>query len=232
MTTGQRILIIEDNNATRKLLEAALHPRGYVLQSVASGEEGLRALFALRPQLVLLDVSLPGIDGFETCRRILQVIEIPIIFLTAMDTEEDMMRGLEAGAVDFIVKPFGIKVLIAKISAILRLSAQVPTNAPAAIYDDGYLMIDLNSRKVTVQGKRVHLTATEYNLLAYMSGHAGQVMTFRQILEHVWGWEYQESTNYVYTYIRHLRRKLEAEPMAPRYLIAEHGVGYRFKRNA
>ena len=142
------------------------------------------------------------------------------------------MRGLDAGAVDYVVKPFSVKVLMARIRVAMRQSKPAIPAQQIVSYSDGYLTINLGERRIWINGQTVKLTATEYNLLAYLVENAGRVCTFRQILENVWGWEYQDSTDYVYTYIRHLRRKLEPDPARPRYFVVEHGVGYRFEKQA
>lgn len=233
--TGQSILIIDDSRVTQRLLQEVLKPQGFILYSATSGEEGLRCFFETRPDLVLLDIVLPGLDGFETCRRLLTLADVPIIFLSTMADEDAIVRGLEAGAVDYVEKPFSPKVLLARVRGALRWYAfprAIPDPveaAPSTAYDDGYLTINIAHRRVTVGGKIARLTATEFNLLTHIFENAGQVCTFVQILEHVWGWDEGDKAN-VYTYIRRLRSKLETAPNSPRYITVAHGVGYSFEK--
>jgi DNA-binding response OmpR family regulator len=171
---------------------------------------------------------MPGLDGLEVCTRILSRANVPIIFLTALTQEIEVVEGLEHGAVDYVTKPFSPKVLVARVRAALRQAELLsgPETPPA--YRDGYLAVDLRAREVRVRGERVKLTLTEYRLLTYLFQNAGQVLTFDEILENVWGPAYQESANYVHIYVHHLRQKLERDPTQPAYLLSEHGVGYRF----
>jgi len=239
--TGQTLLIIDDSRVTQRLLLEILKAQGFVVHCANSGEEGLRSFFETRPDLVLLDIVLPGLDGFEICRRLLALADVPIIFLSTMADEDAIVRGLEAGAVDYVEKPFSPRVLVARVRGALRsyaISRTVPPSAQAisvqpvsaAVYDDGYLTVNLDHRRVTVAGKIVRMTATEFNLLAYIVENSGQVCTFAQILAHVWGWEEGDKAS-VYTYIRRIRKKLEAEPTAPRYISVMHGVGYCFEKH-
>lgn len=238
-TAGQSILIIEDSLLTQRLLAAILRPQGYELHFASSGEEGVRRFAETQPDLVLLDVILPGIDGFEVCRRLLAHSNVLIIFLSTMADEDAIVRALEAGAFDYVEKPFSAKVLLARVRTALRQRVMVrpivslpnaaPRPTPPSDYDDGYLSINLEQRRVSVGGKAVKLTATEFNLLAYLFMNAGQTLTIEQILQHVWGWE-DGDTSSVYTYVRRLRSKLEPDAESPRYITVMHGVGYCFEK--
>lgn len=228
--TGNSILVIDDSDLTQRLLGEILRPKGFQVHAALSGEEGLRRFFETRPDLVLLDVVLPGLDGFETCQRLLELTDVPVLFLTSIGDEDSIVRGLELGAVDYIVKPFTAKILLARISVALRYYVRTPDEPPAIAYDDGYLRIDVQERRIAVDGKPVKLTSTEFALLTYLFENAGSVLTFAQILDHVWGWDPADRTN-VYTYIRRLRHKLEPDADSPRYITVEHGTGYRFEKH-
>jgi two-component system alkaline phosphatase synthesis response regulator PhoP len=172
---------------------------------------------------------MPVLDGWEACRLIRRLSDVPIIFVTALTQEDAIVRGLDCGAVDYIPKPFSPKVLLARARAALRAADAGSKKRRVALYKDGYLDIDLEARRVLVGGEPVQLTATEYRLLSHLLENAGRVLTYDQILEHVWGWECQDSVGYVHVYVWHLRQKLEQDPRNPNYLLTERGVGYRFE---
>jgi DNA-binding response OmpR family regulator len=228
---NKKVLVVDDDPALLPLIEYTFAREGYEVFTASDGQEALKSFFDHKPDLVVLDIMMPRMDGWETCRRIREVSEVPIVMLTARGQDEDIVRGLEYGADDYLTKPFSIKVLLAHARAVLRRAA-----LPAVEYDepttyaDDYLTIDLKDRRITVGGEPVKLTPTEYRLLAYLVQNAGQVLTFRQILQNVWGWEYQDDLDYVRVYIWHLRQKLEHEPKTPRYIRTEIGVGYRFEK--
>ena len=226
---GKKLLAIDDDPNVLRLVEHTFSKTGALICTAGDGEEGLRQLNACQPDLIILDVMMPRMDGWQVCARIRQLSEVPIIFLTAMGEEDKIIRGLDCGAADYMTKPFSPKVLVARAQAVLRRGEPASGPQKRLAYSDDYLTVDLETRQVLARGKPVKLTATEYKLLAYMVQNAGQELTFRQILENVWGWEYQDSVNYVHVYMWHLRQKLEAAPKQPRYLITEHGVGYRFQ---
>ena len=194
----------------------------------SDGIEGLRQLFHLQP--VILDIMMPHKSGWETCRQIRELSNVPIIMLTSLNAEEDMVRGLDCGAVDYVTKPFSTQVLLARSRAALRQSESLPTQRPfseSELYEDGYLKIDLKARRVFVADKAVDLTKTEFSLLAYLFHNQGIVLTFEQILQAVWGLGYEDSIQYVHVYVSRLRQKLEQDPKNPQYLLTEYGVGYR-----
>ena len=224
------VLVIDDDPNLVRLIEYTFSRVGIVVHTAEGGEEGLRQFYAKRPDLIILDIMMPEVDGWEVCTRIRQISDVPIIFLTALNGEDNIVRGLDCGAVDYVVKPFGPKVLMARVQAALRQTELTSGLKKAPTYHDNYLAIDLDTHRVIVCGEPVKLTATEYRLLAYLVQNANQVLSFQQILETVWGSEYGDCVNYVHVYMWHLRNKLEENAKAPRYLLTEHGVGYRFRK--
>jgi len=199
----------------------------------SNGQEALRLFFAHKPDLVLLDIVMPVMDGWQTCSRIRDLSDVPIIMLTGQQkNEDDIVRGLDYGADDYLLKPVGSKELLARVRAILR-RAELPPALDAekqVTYSDDYLAVDIAERKVMVNGKRVKLTPIEFRLLAFLVENAGRILTHKQLLEKVWGWEYADDLDYVRIYISHLRRKIEPESTTPRYIITEPGVGYYFQK--
>jgi DNA-binding response OmpR family regulator len=229
---GKKILVVDDDKMILDLVQRSFAREGAEVTMAENGRVGLRRFFGLRPDLVVLDIMMPEIDGWEACRQIRVLSEVPIILLTSLDQDEDIIRGLDAGADDFISKPFSPKVLLARARAALRRGEQAPERGRQAGYRDEYLQVDLEKHLVQVRGEPVKLTVKEHKLLAYLIQNAGRVCTFDQILENVWGWEYQDSVDYVHVYLSHLRRKIEADPKQPRYLETVHGLGYRFEQPA
>ncbi len=227
----KRVLVVDDDPALLPLIEYTFAREGYEVVTACDGKEALREFFACKPDLVILDIMMPRMDGWEACRRIREVSDVPIVMLTARGQDEDIVRGLEYGADDYLTKPFSIKVLLAHARAVLRRAALPPVEyAEPTAYADDFLTIDLKERRVTVDGEQVKLTPTEYRLLAYLVQNAGQVLTFTQILQNVWGWEYQDDLDYVRVYVWHLRQKIEQDPKNPKYIQTEIGVGYRFEK--
>lgn len=225
-----KILVIDDDPALRQLITLTFVSQGCQVLSAANGSEGLRMFYEQRPDLIILDIMMPEIDGWTVCAQIRQLSNVPIIMLTSLGSEQDIVKGLEGGAVDYVVKPFSSKVLVARAKASLRQAYQTPTAPKVTTFSDGYLTIDLVKRRVLVKNEPVKLSATEYRLLAYLVQNANQVLTTEQILENVWGLEYRESNDYVHVYISHLRRKIEADPKQPRYILTEYGIGYYFEK--
>lgn len=225
----KNILVIDDDPELVRLVEYALAQEDYEVYKAYDGQDGLRQVNILRPDLVILDIMMPGMDGWEVCRRIREKSDVPILMLTAKRREEDIVRGLDFGADDYLTKPFSVKELLARVRAILRRAAWRP-QTEASVYSDGYLTVDMEERKVLVKGKPVKLTPTEFRLLAELVQNAGRVLTYRQLLEKVWGWEYINDIDYVRIYIWRLRQRIEKEPSEPQYIITEYGVGYRFDR--
>ena len=227
---GKQLLIVDDDAAMLRLLEHIFTHAGYQVQVATNGRDGLRRFQDHIPDLVILDVMMPGMDGWQTCAHIRRIANTPVIMLTALGWEDDVVRGLDCGAVDYLVKPFSSKILLARVKAALRRAAPPSESEPPTLYDDGYLTIDLEERRVFVHGQPIKLTATEYRLLAYLFQNAGKLLTSQQILENVWGWTQEDDAECVRVYIWHLRQKLEQDPKNPKYLLTEHGVGYRFHK--
>jgi two-component system KDP operon response regulator KdpE len=228
---GKKVLIVDDDTDVQKINEKVFNNIGAVIQIASNGSDGIRKFFLEKPDLVILDIMMPEMDGFEVCSRIRQVSNVPVIMLTALNSEDEIIRGLESGADEFVSKPFSPDILVARARALLR-RFEMPrdTDAHGQYYSDGYLTVDLEKRMILVRGEPIKLTRTEYNLLAYLLQNAGWIRTFDQILEHVWGPEYQGSLDYVHVYISNLRKKIELDPRHPAYLESEHGIGYRFNK--
>jgi two-component system KDP operon response regulator KdpE len=225
---GKTVLVIEDELQMRKLVGTIFEKEGAKVISAGTAEEGMELFRVQTPHLVVLDIMLPGDDGLEVCRQIREVSDIPIILLTALSQGEEIVRGLDVGADDYITKPFDRQVLLARARAVIRRASMQSRPPENLVFDDGYLMVDLRSRQITVDGAPMRLSATEYDLLRYLLRNHGRVCAFPEILENVWGKEYRFSDEYVHVYVWHLRRKLERDPKNPTYLISEHSVGYRF----
>ncbi len=227
---GKKILVVDDDNSLLQLVEQALSLVGGQVYTAMNGSEGLKQFYIHQPNLVLLDIMMPGIDGFEICRLIRQSSNVPIIMLTALGREKDIIYGFNCGADDYIIKPFVPNVLVVRIEAALRRAELPPVSKETPIYSDGYLTIDLEERRVLVRGMPVKLSPKEYELLIYVFRQAGRVLTFNQILEHIWGWECRDRVEYVHIYVHHLRQKLEEDSQTPKYLLTEYGVGYWFEK--
>jgi DNA-binding response OmpR family regulator len=211
-----------------QLVTTIFEQEGWRVISAGTAEEGMEQFRFQSPDLVILDIMLPGKDGCEACQHIREASDVPIIMLTALSLGEEIVRGLDVGADDYITKPFDRQVLLARARAVLRRAETQSRRLDNLVFDDGFLLVDLPSRKISVDGKPVRLSATEYDLLRYLMRNSGRVCSFTEILENVWGKEYRFSDEYVHVYIWHLRRKLERDPKNPAYLKSEHSVGYRF----
>ena len=233
MTVGNNILVVDDDPVFGRLVERVLSKKGYEVLNASNGEEGLRLLFNHRPDVVLLDVVMPIMDGWQTCRRIRDISDVPIIMLTAHEKdEEDIVRGLDCGADEYLDKPVGGEELVARVRAVMR-RAELPFSQgeeKEITFSDGFLTVDIAQRQVSTNGKRVRLTPIEFRLLALLVQNAGHILTHEQLLEKVWGWEYTNDLDYVRIYIWHLRQKIEPDPAQPRYIITEPGVGYSFSK--
>lgn len=229
MTQTQRILVAEDESALRDFISRNLRARGYTVSEAENGLEALALWERESPHLIILDIMMPRMDGLEVCKRIRERSTAPIIALTALDAEADKVAALDIGVDDYLTKPFGIEELLARVRASLRRSQWhgEQTVAPEARWF-GPLMVDIEGRVVRREGVEIRLTPTEFALLAQLVAHAGKVVTHRQLLQRVWGPEYGDEPEYLRVYMQRLRRKLEADPTAPRYLLTEPGVGYRF----
>lgn len=227
MNAQPHILVIDDEPQILRALRTILGAKHFHVSTASRGEEGLALAAANPPDLIILDLGLPDIDGFTVCSRLREWAHIPIIVLSVREDERVKVRALDEGADDYLVKPFGIDELLARIRVALRHSAQVQGN-PEAVITTGDLKIDLASHVVTRSGEEVKLTATEFKLLAYLAQNAGRVLTHQSILNRVWGIQYIDNVEYLRVYISQLRKKLENNPSRPQYLLSEPGVGYRF----
>lgn len=225
----KKILVVDDDPAITQLLASTFGKEGAAVYTAVKAQEALQEFYARRPDLVVLDVMMPDMDGWEVCRIIRQLSDVPIIILTTLSSDTDIIRGLHNGADDYITKPFNAQVVLARARVALRRSASSSVSKSATIYSDGYLTIDLAKKLVLVQSEPVKLTGLQYRLLAYFLQNANQVLTPEQILQNVWGWEYQDEPGHVRIYVWHLRQKLEQDPKQPNYLLTEYGLGYRFK---
>jgi two-component system KDP operon response regulator KdpE len=220
-----RILVVEDEEKLRELVKLWLERAGYKCFDVGNGRAGLRLFYETRPDLVLLDLALPDMDGWQLCERIREVSQTPIIMLTAVGEEAAKVRGLQMGADDYVTKPFGFPELLARVEAVLRRVRAAGQSHE--IYRHGELVLDPQAHRATLAGVDLKLTPTEYRLLAFLMQHPGQLLTHRQILEGVWGDAYVGDIDSLRIYIRSLRKKLESES-GPAYIATEHGLGYRF----
>jgi two-component system KDP operon response regulator KdpE len=234
---AKKILVIDDDWAMVRLVSQVLTQKGYEVLEANNGQEGLRLLFSHKPDVVLLDVVMPTMDGWQACSRIRDISPtIPVIMLTGeRKTEEDVARGLDYGADDYLIKPVGNKELVARVQAILRraeLPSYLDEKGKKITFGDDFLTVDVAERKVTVNGEKVKLTPIEFRLLALLLENAGRILTHQQLLEKVWGWEYTDDLDYVRIYISHLRRKIEPEHALPKYIVTEPGVGYYFQKPA
>ncbi len=220
-----RILIVDDEPQIRRTLRAALAPHGYTVTDAASGEAALAALREGKPELVLLDLNLPGMSGLETCRAIREQFDVAIIVLTVRDDEKDKVHMLDAGADDYVTKPFSTAELLARIRAALR-RLPMPQDGPSHIELDG-VTIDFVARQVVVRGQAVRLTPKEFDLLRFLAENSNQVVSHRRLLQSVWGPEYGDEVEYLRVFINQLRKKLEKNPSQPKFLLTEPWVGYR-----
>jgi len=219
-----RILIIDDELAIRRFLHTVLSCEDYSLHEAEDGHAGLAAAAAFKPDIILLDLGLPDLDGIEIIRRLREWSKVPIIVLSVREHENDKVEALDAGADDYLTKPFGVGELLARIKAELRRSLR---DVPEPVFISHDLHVDLTRRLVTVRGEEISLTPTEYDILRLMVTHAGKVLTHGQILKQVWGIAYLEQPHVLRVNISNLRRKIEADPSRPRHIITEPGVGYR-----
>ena len=220
------MLVVDDEPQILRSLRTALTAAGYDIQTAATGEEALRLLQGRLPDLVILDLVLPGISGLEVCRRLREHSSVPILVLSARGEERDKVAALDLGADDYLTKPFGVEELLARIRAALRRAAGV--RGPSTVIAAGDLRVDVDRRLVTRAGVEVHLTATQFNLLKTLVVHAGRVLTHAYLLRTVWGPEYEGETQVLRVFIAQLRRKVEQDPAHPRHIRTEPGVGYRF----
>jgi two-component system KDP operon response regulator KdpE len=224
---GRLVLVVEDEPQVMRFLRASLSAHGYRLAEAATGQQALIEAATRTPDLVLLDLGLPDVDGVEVGRRIREWSAVPIIVLSARGQESDKIKALDAGADDYLTKPFGVGELLARMRVALRHASRVTAGLGETAFETGDLRVDLAARRVFVRGDEVRLTRNEFNLLATLVKHAGKVVTHRQLLQEVWGPGSTGQSHYLRVYMGQLRHKLEEDAARPRYLVTETGVGYR-----
>ena len=227
MSAG-RILVVDDDPQIRRVMRATLVAQSYEVIEARTGEEALEAVGRELPSLVLLDMNMPGIGGLETCRALRSGSDIPVIILSVRNTEKDKVAALDAGADDYVTKPFSIQELMARIRAALRRSPSAEGGPHLVTSDD--LEIDFDARRVRVRGADVRLTPKEFELLRYLVAHAGKPVAHRELLQAVWGPDYGDEPEYLRVFVNQLRKKIEANPAKPRHILTEPWVGYRFAR--
>jgi len=226
MSSG-KILVVDDDPQIRRVMRVRLTGLGYEIIEARSGEQSLEVFREFLPDLVLLDLNMPGIGGLEACRQIREGSEVPIIILTVSNTEDEKVEALDAGADDYVTKPFGMNELLARIRAALRRAPTGPGSGPQHVLA-GELEIDFETRKIRAGKRNVRLTPKEFDLLRYLVAQRGKPVPHRELLQAVWGPDYGDQTEYLRVFITHLRRKLEPNPSKPRYILTEPWVGYRF----
>lgn len=229
---NKKILVIDDNSAIVEIISISLEGEGAIVYTAENGEEGLCKLEQHNPDLVVLDIAMPVMDGWETCRHIREKTDVPVIMVTALDNEKDVVTGLDLGAIDYVTKPFSMRVLRARVKAALRQSETTAVTVQKPEYTDPYLSINLASRRVTVGGTAVHLSKTEFALLKYMFLHGDQPLPYQELVDNIWGENYPDGIKNLYVYISQLRQKIEKNSSEPEYILTEYGVGYRFRKKS
>lgn len=225
--SGARILVVDDEIEIMRALQRSLTAHGFDVLAVGSGEEALEAIGHYRPDLILLDLGLPGVSGLEVCRQVREQSNLPIIILSVKDAERDKVLALDLGADDYVSKPFGMDEVLARVRVALRHTAQVQSGTEP-IFNAGPLRVDFAQRSVQVSGKEIKLTPTEYDLLKALIKHQGKILTRQMLLAQVWGTGYGTEAHYLHVYVGQLRRKIEPDPTHPRFILTVSGVGYRF----
>jgi len=221
------ILVIDDDLTLLDLLGQSLGKAGYRVLSASNGIDGLQMIYKNHPDLVILDVMMPRMDGWETCTRIREISDVPIVMLTAKDEEADALKGFQHGVDDYVTKPFSFAELTARVKAVLQRTAKASPEAQKRVYVFGDLVVDADNSHVTVRGKPVSLTPTEFQLLLTLAENAGRILSHEQLLSQVWGPEYVGEPGYVKRYIWYLRQKIEQDPSNPEYILTERGFGYK-----
>jgi two-component system KDP operon response regulator KdpE len=224
---AEKILIIDDEDMTVQLISILLERRGYEVIKAYRAEDGLRKAYRTHPDLILLDIMMPDMDGWEVCRRLRELSDVPIIFLTAKDDVRDEVKGLELGGDDYISKPYDNNILLARIQAQLRRTPK-PSVSEELVFDGGNFRVNFISREVRVRGNPVHLTPKEFNLLGVLARSAGRVISRTELVKEAWGPEYGDAIDSLKLYIHYLRQKVEQDPQHPKYILTSRGVGYRF----
>ena len=229
MNDKPRILVVDDEPQLTRVLRTGLSSRGYDVRAAADGLTALDTFNDWHPDLVITDLGMPNMNGIELCRRLRAISQVPIIVLSAKGEEQTKVEALDTGADDFVTKPFGIDELLARVRASLRRAATpVANEATLTVIQAGDFHVDVESRKLTVLGREIHLTPKEFDLLTYFIQHPGKVLTHRTLLAAVWGGNYIEQNEYLRVFVGNLRKKIETDPATPRYIITEPWIGYRF----
>lgn len=229
MNDKPRILVVDDEPQLTRVLRTGLKSHGYDVRTAADGLSGFETFNDWHPDLVITDLAMPNMNGLELCRKVRAVSPVPIIVLSAKGEEKTKVEALDIGADDFVIKPFGIDELLARIRAALRRAVTPVVNgAEPTLLQEGDFRVDLESRSVTVRGHEIRLTPKEFDLLTYLMKHAGKVLTHRTLLAALWGGNYVEQNEYLRVFVGNLRKKIETDATAPRYIITEPWIGYRF----
>jgi two-component system KDP operon response regulator KdpE len=226
LSQGARILVVDDEPQIRRSLQVNLESRGYAVETAETGELAIHAFHNRRPDVMILDLLLPGMEGVEVVRRIRELSPVPIIVLSAIGEEARKVDALEMGADDYMTKPFGMDELLARIRSLLRRAAGAQSAQP--VFTAGGLCVNFDRREVTLDDKPIKLTPTEYDLLKYLIEHSGKVLTHRMLLQEVWGQAYVDQGQYLRVFVGQLRKKIEQDPTRPRFILTDPGVGYRF----
>lgn len=224
---AEKILVIDDDDSTVQLISLLLERRGYEVIKALRAEEGLRKAYRTHPDLVLLDIMMPDMDGWEVCHRLRELSDVPIVFLSARTDMRDVVRGLEMGADDYIIKPYDNDELIARIRAHLRRSPS-PVVSEELVFNGGEFRVNFLNREVRVRNKQIHLTPKEFSLLGVLVRNAGRVITRAELVKEAWGPQYGDAVDSLKLYIHYLRQKIESDPGRPEYILTSRGVGYRF----
>lgn len=222
------ILVVDDEERMARFIRLNLEHDGFQVVEAYRGLEAIQKLRDVMPDVIILDVMLPDLDGFEVLRLVREISQVPVIMLTAKGEEDDRVRGLELGADDYVTKPFSPRELVSRVRAVLRRTESAGIASRDVFQIDERLKIDFGRREIWLEGKLVKLRPTEYRLLYHLVQNAGWVMTYDQLLSKVWGYEYRDEPHYVRLYVNYLRQKLEEDPSNPKYILTERGVGYRF----
>lgn len=225
---GMRVLVVDDEARMIDFIRMNLQLEGFVVLEARNGIDALDMVRKHIPDLLILDIMMPQLDGFETLRMLREFSSVPVIMLTAKGEEEDKVHGLELGADDYVTKPFGARELVSRVKAVLRRVQSSTEHGLAVLKIDNRLSVDFNQHEVIVEGQRIKLRPTEYRLLYHLIENVGWTVPHEQLLAKVWGYEYRDETHYVRLYINYLREKIEEDPTNPRYILTERGIGYRF----
>jgi two-component system KDP operon response regulator KdpE len=224
-----RILVVDDNQQIQELLDLGLTGYGFEVLSASDAAEGISRFLDARPDAVLVDVLMPGMDGYELCARLRELTDVPIVMVSALRNEEEIVKGLDAGADDYVTKPFNVGELVARLRAHFRSRRRAEASQRTLVFDDGQLVVDLDGQRVVRDGEDVHVSPTEFRLLAYLAINAGRVIPHRELISQVWGAEGARLGPYLKIYVRRLRQKIETDAAHPQFIISRHGTGYAFQ---